>query len=236
MEYKNRYSCRARINENTVRKLVRHYADGLDASSIAIKLELNRNTANRYIQEIRQLLSCRLPEFRTSIRGRDPLLSTIGCGYLTKYKNTSLSHTKTLVLGAQLQGGSVHLCIIKGHYLDLTLRGIIRGSIPREHVLDWRDLASFDALIDVGQKTAYPLDSSNDIGIIEEFWSLTKAGLAMYRGIKPELLELYLNEYLFRFNHRNQDIYSLLMERLKQKPLFSQGRKVSSWRPKTLKS
>ncbi len=51
---------------------------------------------------------------------------------------------------------------------------------------------------------------------IEGFWSYAKNWLYMCRGVPRKFFHLYLAETSFRFNHREQDLYSLLYKELRQ--------------------
>ena len=51
---------------------------------------------------------------------------------------------------------------------------------------------------------------------IEGFWSYAKNWLYMYRGVPKKFMHLYLAETSFRFNHREQDLYPLLHQALRQ--------------------
>lgn len=50
---------------------------------------------------------------------------------------------------------------------------------------------------------------------IEGFWGQLKRGITgSYRHVSPKYLESYCNEYAFRFNHRKEDVFSALIERI----------------------
>lgn len=46
------------------------------------------------------------------------------------------------------------------------------------------------------------------------FWSFVKPRLMKYNGIRPDRFPLYLKELQFRYNHREEDIFPLLIEYL----------------------
>ena len=48
----------------------------------------------------------------------------------------------------------------------------------------------------------------------------TKARLAQFHGINKEKFLLHLKECEFRFNHRDIDVYRLLLKSFRDKPLF----------------
>ena len=51
----------------------------------------------------------------------------------------------------------------------------------------------------------------NHINGIESFRAYVKNKLSKFYGIRPEYFYLYLKEYEFRFNNRNQNIEQLLL-------------------------
>ena len=55
------------------------------------------------------------------------------------------------------------------------------------------------------------------INNIEGFWSLVKRGISgVYHSVSPKYLQSYLNEYAFRYNHRNDEtpMFQLILNRL----------------------
>lgn len=49
---------------------------------------------------------------------------------------------------------------------------------------------------------------------IEGFWSYAKTWLYHYRGVPKRYFHLYLKEIEFRFNHRDDELFPLLVELL----------------------
>jgi len=54
--------------------------------------------------------------------------------------------------------------------------------------------------------------SHNHINGIEGFWSYAKERFHKYHGINHDNYPLYLKEMEFRFNHRNEDVFKLLVD------------------------
>lgn len=50
---------------------------------------------------------------------------------------------------------------------------------------------------------------------IEGFWSYARNWLYPYRGVRKKFFHLYLGETCYRFNHRDEDIKSLIIKLLK---------------------
>ncbi len=49
---------------------------------------------------------------------------------------------------------------------------------------------------------------------LEGFWSYAKERLNKHHGISPKRFPLYLKELEFRYNHRDEDIYPILVQYL----------------------
>lgn len=54
---------------------------------------------------------------------------------------------------------------------------------------------------------------------IEGFWSYAKNWLYPYRGVPSKYFHLYLGEVCYRFNHRNEDLQTLLYKLLRDTPI-----------------
>ena len=54
---------------------------------------------------------------------------------------------------------------------------------------------------------------------IESFWSLTKLRLAKLRGIRAHSFFLPLKEAEWRWNHRHDQLYLVLLKNLRSDPL-----------------
>jgi transposase len=66
---------------------------------------------------------------------------------------------------------------------------------------------------------ASTVGKGNHINGLEGFWSYLKRRLAAKGGIRKERLPLYLAEYVWRYNHRNDSIQiqkKLIMKQLER--------------------
>lgn len=59
----------------------------------------------------------------------------------------------------------------------------------------------------------------NHINGIESFWSYAKRRLAKFNGVPKHKFTVYLKECEWRFNHRQDDVYVLLLKELRSNPL-----------------
>ncbi|WP_373754001.1 transposase [Neisseria weixii] len=54
---------------------------------------------------------------------------------------------------------------------------------------------------------------------IESFWSYAKYRLVQFNGVSKHTFYLHLKETGFRFNHRHNDLYKVLLKMLREDPL-----------------
>ena len=54
---------------------------------------------------------------------------------------------------------------------------------------------------------------------IENFWGIAKTRLTRFRGIRSDKFYLHLKETEWRFNHRQENIYLLLLTEFRKSPL-----------------
>ena len=54
---------------------------------------------------------------------------------------------------------------------------------------------------------------------IEGFWSVAKTRLAKFRGLTPSSFYLHLKETEYRFNHRHENLYQLILTNLRNESL-----------------
>ncbi len=59
----------------------------------------------------------------------------------------------------------------------------------------------------------------NHVNGIESFWSFAKFRFTKRRGVSKEFFLLHLKESEWRWNHRRDNLYSILLKNLRLKPL-----------------
>ena len=108
-----------------------------------------------------------------------------------------------------------------------TLQGIIRGRVDLESVIHSDGWRGYDGLVDLGYQKHFRVQHSHNefsnkhshINGIESFWSYAKTRLVRFRGLQKQTFYLHLKECEFRFNHRQEDIYLLVLNLLRENPL-----------------
>jgi transposase len=133
---------------------------------------------------------------------------------------------KTIVFGLFKRGGQVYTEIVPD-CSKKTLQAIIRGKIDVAAMVNTDGWHGYDGLVDVGFDRYFRVRHGQDefvqgashINGIESFWSFAKARLQQFKGVPRHIFLLHLKESEFRFNHRYENLYKLLLKLLRQQTL-----------------
>jgi len=124
---------------------------------------------------------------------------------------------KTIVFGILERNGKVHVEIVNNvkakTLLTSTIKKVKKGSIV--YTDKWK---GYDSLIFNGYKHL-SIDHSKIFGKgdvyingIEGFWSFAKQNLAKHHGVSTAKFLLYIKEMEWRYNHRDCDLFDLLLK------------------------
>jgi len=225
MTGKNKYAKRSRISEHQIRHIVRLFSVDLEATQIAELTGLNRNTINRYLKAIRQ----RLVEYcdaQSPFSGEVEVDESFFGARRIKGKRGRGALGKTIVFGIFQRNGHVHTEIVPD-CKKVTLQQAIRGKVELETIIYTDGWRGYNGLVDVGYGKHLRVDHGRDefvkgrthINGIEGFWGFAKTRLVRFRGMRTETFNLHLKECEFRFNHRGQNLYQLILKILRERPL-----------------
>lgn len=225
MAMKNRYARRARITERQFRRLARLFALDLDATQIAELSGLNRNTVNRYLRGIRERIAA-FCEASAPFAGEIEVDESFFGPRRVKGRRGRGAYGKTVVFGVFKRNGSVFTEIVPD-CSKATLQAIIRGRVALDSVIYSDGWRGYNGLVDVGYGKHLRIDHGRDefvrgqahINGIEGFWGFAKSRLTRFRGMSKDTFYLHLKECEFRFNHRRQNLYPLLLEMCRKQPL-----------------
>ena len=226
MALKNKYANRSKISEAKFRELVRLFALNLEATQIAELTGLNRNTVNRVLRAIRE----RLAEFceqQSPFSGEIEVDESFFGARRIKGKRGRGAYGKTIVFGVFKRNGKVYTEIVPD-CSKTTLQAIIRGKVEPESIIYSDGWRGYNGLVDVGYGKHLRVDHGRNefakgkahINGIEGFWGFAKSRLTRFRGMNKETFFLHLKECEFRFNHREQNLYKMILKIVRQNPLF----------------
>jgi transposase len=225
MTMKNKYFGRSRISERKFRQIVRLFSVDLDASQTALLTGLSRNAINRYLKAIRQ----RLVEYcdaQSPFSGEVEVDESFFGARRIKGKRGRGAYGKTIVFGIFQRNGHVYTEIV-ANCSKVTLQAVIRGRVELKSIIYSDGWRGYNGLVDVGYGKHLRVDHSknefakgcNHINGIEGFWGYAKTRLFRFRGMAPSTFNLHLKECEFRFNHRGQNIYKLILKSIRNRPL-----------------
>lgn len=221
----NRYIFRSHISEARFRRFLRLFALDLDAVKIATLTRLSRRTVNRYVHalRIRMATAC---ERQAPFSGAVELDESYFGRRRVRGKRGRGASGKTIVFGLFKRNGYVYTEIVPNAQKPTLLR-VIRGHVAPSSVLHSDGWRGYDGLVDVGYRKHFRIahhlnvfaNRRTHINGIESFWSAAKTRLARRRGVRREYFYLHLKESEFRFNHRRDNLYRVLLAMVRKDPL-----------------
>jgi transposase-like protein len=134
--------------------------------------------------------------------------------------------SKTIVFGLFKRNGWLYTEIVPDAK-KRTLQAVIRGKVDSDSVIHSDGWRGYHGLVDVGYAKHYRVEHgknefANDhshINGIESFWAYAKLRLSKIKGIRKEMFYFHLKETEYRFNHRRDNVYQLLLKLLREKPI-----------------
>ena len=225
MATRNKYIHRSKISEAKFRQLVRLFCVDLNATQIAQVAGLNRNTVNRLLQGIREriALAC---EAESPVSGEVEVDESYFGARRVRGLRGRGARGKTIVFGLVKRQGRVYIEIVPD-CSRATLQGIIRGRVDPESVIHSDGWRGYNGLVDLGYQKHYRVQHGENkftnkhcyINGIESFWTYAKTHLIRFRGMQKHTFYFHLKECEFRFNHRHEDLYKIVLKMCRDNPL-----------------
>jgi len=227
MKRLNRYYRRSRIAEKKFREIIKYFAVDLTANKTAELTGLTHKAVNQMYLKIRHRLA---EESQRQSQFSGEVEVEVDESYFEarriKGKRGRGAFGKTIVFGIGKRNGKVFREIVPDVQRK-TPQAIIRGCVSIETVIHSDGWRGYNGLVDIGYPKHFRVNRSADefandvsnINGIESFWSFAKRRLIKFNGVKKETFYLHLKECEFRFNHRNDNLYKLLLALLRKFPL-----------------
>ena len=208
----------SKLSKFKIKKILKGFCLELTSVQTAKQLGLNRKTTDYYYNKFREKISAYQEEQRFKLSGKIEIdESYFGSRHFGDKRGRSLEK-KIPVIGLLKRRGLVYTQIIndasRSSIMPVITR-LIKKSKSNIYTDKWRN---YDSLVYSGYKhhrinhSKQFVRSHNHINGIESFWSYVKRKMRKHNGISRHKFYLYLKEAEFRFNHRNQDIYKLLIK------------------------
>jgi transposase-like protein len=182
---------------------------GISAKQMERELGVNYKTAARIMKKIRaDLMAQDNVPMTGPVEADETYMGGVRRG--TARGRPGPNSHKAAVFGVVQRGGRVMAVTVPNVKRATILPHIYRKVLPAETVYT-DELASYNSLTKEGYKHdrvkhAEHVYVSGDVhtNTIEGFWSLTKNGIrGVYHSVSTRHLQGYLNEYAWRYSHRN---------------------------------
>ena len=209
---------RARISMKKFREILKYFSLDIEATKIAQLTGLNRNTVNKYLLLVREIIAEEC-EIESPFSGDIEVDESFFGARRVKGKRGRGASGKTIVFGLLKRNGKVYTRIVP-NCSRATLQVVIRGKVEFQSTIHSDGWKGYDGLVDLGYKKHYRVQHGNDefanskshINGIENFWGIAKMRLAKFRELSKSTFYLHLKECEFRFNHRGENLYLLLLK------------------------
>jgi transposase len=190
----------------------------VSARKIAQQVQLSYPTVLKAVTSIRIALVATSKDAKDLFNGEIELDESY-FGGKRKGKRGRGAYNKVPVFGILERNGTVLVEVVKDvtaeSLLSMTVKTVRRGSIVYTD-----KFRSYNALMFCGYRHLR-VDhkkrfSTGKVYIngLEGFWSYAKERIMKFHGVSKEKFPLYLKEMEFRYNNRNKDIFTLLVQNL----------------------
>lgn len=225
MKRVNKYYRSAKIGEAKFREVLRCFGEDLTASSTARMTGVTVRSVNDIFIRLRRRLAA-ISNCKSSLSGIIEVDESYFGPHRVKGKRGRGAGDKTIVFGILKRGDEVWTQIVP-NAKKRTLQRLIRGKVSLDSVIHSDGWVGYDGLVDVGfAKHLRVRHADNEFAVkenhingIESFWGYAKHRLARFKGIRQEKFFLHLKETEFRFNHRKDNLYKLMLRILREDPL-----------------
>jgi transposase-like protein len=223
--YRNRYYRRSRISEKVFRGLLKAFAMDLTATDAAELTGLSLRSTNAIYLKLRRRIAAHC-EAQSPFRGEVEIDESYFGPRRVRGKRGRGAGGKTIVFGVFKRDGQVYTEIVPD-VTKKTLQKAIRGRVSLDTIVHSDGWRGYDGLVDVGYAKHLRVshgdnefvDGRSHINGIESFWAFAKHRLTKFKGVPRHTFYLHLKETEFRFNHRRDSLYHVLLKLLRQDPI-----------------
>ena len=221
----NRYLRFAKISEAKFRHLLRCFALDLSATQTAKMTGLSVRRSNDLFLTLRKKLSQECEKISPFSGDLEADESYFGPRRVRGRRGRGAGG-KTIVFGLLKREDKVYTQIMP-NVSRAALQAVIRGHAALDSTIHTDGWSGYDGLVDLGYERHFRVHHGanefavgrNHINGIESFWGFAKHRMTKFHGPSKRTFPLHLKETEFRFNHRNSDLYKVLLSLLRKDPL-----------------
>jgi len=222
---KNKYSIHSHISEAQFRSILQCFASDFDTYRTANISGISRRSIQKYFEKLRNRIINWVSNEKP-FSGEVEVDESYFGPRRVRGKRGRGAGQKVLVLGILKRGGNVYTQVIPTANKKSILP-ILQGKILDETTVHTDGWKSYDGLIDIKNFKHYRVYHSKDefvrgkshINGIESFWSFCKRRMRKQNGVRKAKFLVHLKECEWRWNHRNDNLYQILLKNLRENPL-----------------
>ena len=207
-----------RLSTYEQKKILECFCNDLTASTTARILKINRNTINSYFNEFRKkILEKSIQDHQMEFGEFELDESYFGARRIRGQRGRGAAG-KTPVFGLLKRDGKVFVTVVPNCSKEV-LMPVIQGKILEGSTIHTDGWRAYDGLILNGYDHYRVFHSHNEfargkshVNGIECFWSFAKRRLSKFNGLAGKFFVLHLKECEFRFNHRSENLFSILVD------------------------
>ncbi len=181
---------------------------GISAKQLERELGVTYKTAWRMFNQIRSLLGEEIENLSGEVEADETYMGCRRRG--TKRGRPNAASHKTPVVGVVERGGKVAALVTKDAK-KATIMPIIESKVMPKSMVYTDDWKAYRGLPGKGYRHRRVAHAEKvwvvgnvHTNTIEGFWSLLKRGISgVYHSVSAKHLQSYINEYAFRYNHRD---------------------------------
>ena len=197
--------------------LLKAFCLGSSAHQAARTLGCDYGTAHGCFEQLREGIRQLAQQERQALLGEIELDESYFGGRRKGMRGRGAAG-KVPVFGLLERGGKVYSLVVpdctKQTLMGLIERHSVKGSVYyTDEFKSYRDLKRFGKHLPVNHSKTFGNRRSHINGI-EGFWSFAKHLHYKTRGVDPGNFPQYLQEYEFRYNHRQDDLLATLYEHI----------------------
>lgn len=223
---KNKYYNRSHISEKKFRQIIKLFSADIEAKKIALLSETNINTINKILKMVRERIAILSEKESVFSSGEIEIDESFFGARRVRGKRGRGANGKTIVFGMKKRNGNVYTQIVK-NCSSRELLPIIKEHADSKSTIYSDEWKAYDGLVNFGYKKHYRVAHGKDVFAngrahvngIENFWGIAKTRLVKFRGMQKSTFYFHLKETEWRFNHRHDNIYMLLLNELRKNPL-----------------
>ena len=209
----------AKISQYRQKKILKYFCEDISSSTAAKLLGFNRKTLDLYYGLFREaIMRHSIEEQSKQFNGEVEIDESYFGARRVRGKRGRGAAGKTPVFGILKREGKVFVAIVK-NCSKAELMPIIQGKILEGSTIHSDGWKSYDGLILNGYDHYRVYHSKNEfvrgkahVNGIESFWSFAKRRLSKFNGVASHKFHIYLKECEFRWNHRKDDLYAIMLQ------------------------